>query len=68
MGAIRKTMIQPISRKEAFDIQTGILLKKMDFKVMKKTARLQMIPNKTQPVAPLRIVSQKGVYVPAMRM
>jgi hypothetical protein len=61
-------MIQPIRRKEAFDIQTGIFVKKMDLIVMKKTARLQMIPNRTQPVAPWRIARQKGVYVPAMRM
>jgi len=61
-------MIQPIRRKDAFDIHTGIFVKKMDLSVMKKTARLQMIPNKTQPVEPLRIVRQKGVYVPAIRI
>lgn len=60
-------MIQPIRRKEAFDIHKGIFVKKIDFRVMKKTARLQMTPNNTQPVAPLKMVRQKGVYVPAMR-
>ena len=43
------------------DIKTEIFAKKMDLSVMKKTARLQMMPNKTQPVAPLKIVKQNGV-------
>ena len=34
----------------------------------KKTAKLQITPNKTQPVAPLKMVKQKGVYVPAIKM
>ena len=37
------------------------LAKKIDLSVMKKIARLQMMPNKTQPVAPLKIVKQNGV-------
>ena len=37
------------------------LEKKMDLSVIKRTARLQMMPNKTQPVAPLKIVKQNGV-------
>ncbi len=61
-------MIHPMRRKLMFDISTEIFVKKMDLSVMKKTAKLQMIPNRTQPVEPLRIVRQKGVYVPAMRM
>ncbi len=43
------------------DISTVILVKKMDLSVMKKTARLQMTPNSSQPVAPLKTVRQKGV-------
>ena len=61
-------MIQPMSRKLIFDMSTEIFVNKIDLRVMKKTARLQMMPNSTQPVAPLKIVKQKGVYVPAMRM
>ena len=61
-------MIQPMSRKLMFDISTEIFVKKMDLSVMKKTARLQMTPKSTQPVAPLKMVRQNGVYVPAIRM
>ena len=67
MGPIRNTMIQPIKRKLRFDTKTEIFVKKIDLSVMKNTARLQIIPNRTQPVAPLRIVRQNGVYVPAIR-
>jgi hypothetical protein len=55
-----------MSKKLMLDIRTEILEKKMDLSVIKKTARLQMTPNKTQPVAPLKMVRQNGVYVPAM--
>jgi len=55
-----------MSKKLIFDIKTEIFAKKMDLSVMKSTAKLQMMPNKTQPVAPLKIVRQNGVYVPAI--
>jgi|GEM_PF-4078598 len=66
MGPIRKTMIQPINKKLIVDIRTEIFVKKRDLSVIKKTAKLQTMPNKTQPVDPLKIVKQNGVYVPAI--
>ncbi len=56
-----------MSKKLVFETMTESRVKNMDFRVIKNIARLQTMPNKIQPVAPLKIVKQNGVYVPAMR-
>ena len=65
-GLIAKTITQPINTYIIVDIKLYFPVKK-SFKIIPVKANPQEIPKITQPVVPFRVMSEKGVYVPAIR-
>ena len=66
-GEKKNTMIQPITRYNAVEIQRGQLNQNI-LKTTPPKATAAIIENRILPVVPFKLMKQKGVYVPAINI
>lgn len=66
-GEKTNTIIQPITRYNAVEIQRGQLNQTI-LKTTPLKATAAIIENNILPVVPFKLIKQKGVYVPAIKI